>query len=204
MRRIIEVYDYRDDIGTLVFQVVRFAPKDFRQRRLDEHGRSVWGLSAGWYKLRPLRSDDPGAGRGEWVRIACPADRDQRPKPHARWFDESPRVLYNLPQVKQAVTENQAIYIAEGEKDVDALRKAGVVATCNPGGAGMWRAEFSEVLRGARVTIVADKDEPDPKTGRAPGVEHARSVAGSLQGIAVSVEIVQAAAGKDATDHFGA
>ena len=38
------VYDYRDAEGRLVFQVCRFAPKNFRQRRPDGNGGWVWNL----------------------------------------------------------------------------------------------------------------------------------------------------------------
>jgi AAA domain/Homeodomain-like domain len=38
-------YDYRDEAGRLLFQVVRYDPKDFRQRRPGtEHGTWVWNL----------------------------------------------------------------------------------------------------------------------------------------------------------------
>jgi hypothetical protein len=39
-RRIIKTYDYCDENGKLLFQVVRYEPKDFRQRRPD--GRAGW------------------------------------------------------------------------------------------------------------------------------------------------------------------
>jgi hypothetical protein len=38
--RIVKTYDYRDENGALLFQVVRFEPKNFRQRRPD--GRGGW------------------------------------------------------------------------------------------------------------------------------------------------------------------
>src|SRR5262245_4836526 len=38
--KIVKTYDYRDEVGELLFQVVRFEPKDFKQRRPD--GRSGW------------------------------------------------------------------------------------------------------------------------------------------------------------------
>ena len=41
-RRIVAEYDYVDADGTLVFQVVRYEPKDFRQRRPDGTGGWVW------------------------------------------------------------------------------------------------------------------------------------------------------------------
>lgn len=43
-RKIIETYDYRDEDGNLVFQTVRYEPKDFRQRRPDGNGGWHWNL----------------------------------------------------------------------------------------------------------------------------------------------------------------
>jgi len=104
--------------------------------------------------------------------------------------------IFRLPRVLAAVARADRIFIVEGEKDVLALEAAGVTATCNSGGAGKWRPEFSHDLRGADVTIVRDRDEV--------GHQHARDVADSLAGIATSVTIVEAAAGKDASDHLAA
>jgi hypothetical protein len=106
------------------------------------------------------------------------------------------RVLYRLPQVLAAAQAGEAVWIAEGEKDADALAKTGLIATCNPGGAGKWRSEYSESLRDANVVIVADRDEP--------GREHAKGVADQLDGVAESVCIVEPAEGKDAFDHLDA
>jgi hypothetical protein len=39
-----ETYDYTDESGELLYQVVRLAPKDFRQRRPDVLGGWVWKL----------------------------------------------------------------------------------------------------------------------------------------------------------------
>jgi AAA domain/Homeodomain-like domain len=41
---IVAVYDYCDEKGELLFQVVRFEPKDFRQRKPDGHGGWNWKL----------------------------------------------------------------------------------------------------------------------------------------------------------------
>lgn len=106
------------------------------------------------------------------------------------------RVLYRLPRVIEAVRNGETVYIAEGEKDVHAFEAAGVTATCNPMGAGSWRPEYSGILAGAEVVIVADAD----KSGRA----HARKVAASLTGKAASVTVVEAAEGNDAADHLAA
>lgn len=40
--RIVCEYDYRDEAGSLLFQVCRFEPKDFRQRRPDGNGGWTW------------------------------------------------------------------------------------------------------------------------------------------------------------------
>ncbi len=42
--RIIDTYDYQDLDGKLLYQVVRLAPKDFRQRRPDGAGKWIWNL----------------------------------------------------------------------------------------------------------------------------------------------------------------
>jgi len=45
-RRIVATYDYRDESGELLFQTVRYQPKDFRQRRADGKGGWIWNLDA--------------------------------------------------------------------------------------------------------------------------------------------------------------
>jgi 5S rRNA maturation endonuclease (ribonuclease M5) len=155
-RLITDEYNYTDEAGEPLFQVVRYAGKDFRQRRRT---------ATGW-----------------------------------RWkLDDTRRVLYRLPRIVEAVKSGRTIYVAEGEKDVNALERAGEVATCNPMGAGpdKWRSDYTETLRGAKeVVIVADRDSE--------GEAHARQVAAALTGAVGSVEIVQAKEGKDAYDHLRA
>ena len=59
---IIATYDYQDEGGNLLFQVCRFEPKDFRQRRPDGNGGWVWsvkGIKAVPYRLpQVLENDD--------------------------------------------------------------------------------------------------------------------------------------------------
>src|SRR5262249_4153781 len=43
-RQIAAIYDYRDEAGTLLYQVIRYQPKDFRQRRPDGKGDWIWNL----------------------------------------------------------------------------------------------------------------------------------------------------------------
>ena len=42
--KIVAEYDYADENGTLLYQVVRNDPKDFRQRRPDGNGGWIWNL----------------------------------------------------------------------------------------------------------------------------------------------------------------
>jgi len=140
-RKIVAVYSYVDESGKLLFEVVRYEPKAFAQRRPDGNGGWVWNL--------------------EGVR----------------------RVLYKLPDVLRAVESGETIFIVEGEKDADALGGLGLVATTNPHGAGKWRDDYSETLKGAHVAIIPDNDEP--------GRKHAESVARSLWGKASSIKVVE-------------
>lgn len=43
-RREVATYDYRDERGQLLFQVVRYEPKEFRCRRPDGRGGWIWNL----------------------------------------------------------------------------------------------------------------------------------------------------------------
>jgi len=86
---------------------------------------------------------------------------------------------YNLPEVIKSDT----VFIVEGEKDVENLRKIGLVASCNPMGAGKWRPEYNEHFRGKNIIILPDNDKA--------GQEHASQVAKNLHGIASSIRIVE-------------
>lgn len=43
-RQIVATYDYTDESGALLYQTVRYEPKDFRQRRPDGKGEWIWSL----------------------------------------------------------------------------------------------------------------------------------------------------------------
>jgi putative DNA primase/helicase len=105
-------------------------------------------------------------------------------RPDGSWGIEGVRrVVYRLPAVVEAVREGLTIFIAEGEKDVHSLERLGLTATTNPMGAGKWLACYNETLRGAAVVIFPDNDD----SGRA----HAKHIANSLTGIALSVKYVE-------------
>jgi AAA domain len=43
-RQVLEQYPYTDEDGQLLYEVVRFTPKDFRQRRPDGNGGWIWNM----------------------------------------------------------------------------------------------------------------------------------------------------------------
>jgi RecA-family ATPase len=88
------------------------------------------------------------------------------------------QTLYNLPNIINA----DAVIIAEGENKVDELKSLGLCATCNTGGAGKWKDEYSKYLSGKHVSILPDND--------GPGIAHANQVAASVKPVAASVKVV--------------
>lgn len=102
--------------------------------------------------------------------------------------------LYRLERIRAAVSAGETVYVVEGEQDVHTLESDGQTATTSPMGSTSWRKVDPEPLRGAHVVVVADNDEA--------GMKYAADVAGSLNGLAASVKVVRAAAGKDVTDHL--
>lgn len=106
-------------------------------------------------------------------------------------------IPYRLPELIDGVRGGREIVVVEGEKDVERAARAGLVATCNAMGAGNWTDEHARWLHGAgRVIVVADRDRP--------GYLHAAAVADTLHGRVGEVRVLQAAAGKDLSDHLDA
>lgn len=137
--KLVKTYDYVDENGEVLFQVCRFEPKDFRQRRPDPAQPGGWNWSV------------------KGVR----------------------QVPYRLHELTEAVSMDRTVYIAEGEKDVDALLALGIPATCNAGGAGKWPEALAEHFRGADVVILPDNDQA--------GRNHAAVVGAALSGVAKRV-----------------
>jgi hypothetical protein len=119
------------------------------------------------YDPKSFRQRQPD-GKGGWI-----------------WSMKEPAVRlvpYRLPEL---LTGDPArwVFITEGEKDVDNLAAVGMTATTNVAGAGKWRSEYAEHLRGRLVCILPDNDKA--------GVEHAQEVAQSLVFIATEVRILR-------------
>ncbi len=108
----------------------------------DEHGEAVFYVDRYEKPIDQLRE---GENRKEFVQRSLDVEN----------LDGVHRVLYNLP----AVVKSQTVYLVEGEKDVETMRRLNLVATTNSGGAKYWQDDFDEVFTGKDVVIIADNDE---------------------------------------------
>jgi predicted P-loop ATPase len=123
--------------------------------------------------------------RFQVVRSSGKVFRQRRPDGSGGWIWNRKGVSelpYRLPELIAAKAKGETIFISEGEKDVEALRSHGLVATCNPGGAGKWRRKFAEYFEGADVVILPDNDTP--------GQKHVEQVAKILSPVAKRVRIL--------------
>ena len=120
-------------------------------------------------------TDEHGVLLYQVVRLDPKDFRQRKKKPGGGW-DYSVRdvrqVPYRLPELISARDAGRPIFIVEGEKDADSLAALGLVATCNAGGAGKWRPEWTPLFVGATVCILPDNDPP--------GHDHAHQVAAML------------------------
>jgi len=154
-------------------------------------------------------TDEDGEPLFQVVRLE-PKSFRQRRWEDGQWkwgLGDTRRVLYRLPQVLQALARGEVVFVVEGEKDVDALEKAGHAATTLPGGAGKWRAEYTASLAGAshRIVVIGDDDQVDPKTGRREGHLHALDVWRALTGrVGQVVARLPADGFKDVADQLAA
>lgn len=103
--------------------------------------------------------------------------------------------LYRLPEALKAIKAGYPVYITEGEKDTETLRKLGRIAT-TPGGAEDWRPEFARYFKSADVVILRDNDKP--------GLELAEQIQKALKPFAYRTVIINPSseAGGDITDYL--
>ena len=126
-------------------------------------------------------TDENGALLHQTLRFEPKTFRQRRPYGRT-WINDLKDcrvVLYRLPEL----LASSYTFLCEGEKDCDSLVALGLVATTNPMGAGKWKQEYTEFLRGKHVIILPDNDEI--------GVKHACARAIDLGGAAASIKIVK-------------
>jgi len=177
------------------------------QRDETAAGDNVW-TPAGNASHRYVYTDENGRPLFEVLRVPKPGGKktffQRRPDPTAprgwAWNLEGvERVLYRLPEIVRAKAEGATIFVVEGEKDVETLRRHGAYATTAPmgGGTGKWLPSFTAALAGMKVIIIPDADA----TGRA----HGRYVREELLKAGCSVSVKEPRLGcKDITDHINA
>jgi hypothetical protein len=152
-REIEAIYEYLDATGELVHQKIRYRGKKFIQRRPDGDGGWAWGLRAGWYRKE---------GDG-WHPVKDARDPKNQPSSEARWFPETPKLLYRLTQVVAATKRGEIVLMVEGEKDSDNAAQIGLQATTAGGAAEPWQDSFGEALRGAKLVFIPDADDAGRK-----------------------------------------
>jgi len=91
-------------------------------------------------------------------------------------LDGVKKTLYNLP----AVIKASQVFAVEGEKDVETMRRLGLVATTNSGGGKFWESDFNAYFDGKDVVVIADNDEV--------GEAHADNLVAQLKTIAKCVK----------------
>jgi hypothetical protein len=124
-------------------------------------------------------------GEFQVVRRNPKSFRHRRPDGNGGWIWNMDGVephLYRRDEVL-AAPYGSRVYIPEGEDDVEKLRELGLIATCNPGGAGKWKDSYSQDLRDKNAVVLQDNDNA--------GRGHAQQVATSVYSAAISVRIVE-------------
>ena len=112
---------------------------------------------------------------------------------------KSYRAIYgNIKAIQRAIQGGQPIFIPEGEKDCDTLKRQGYTAFTY-GGATDWQPELAELVKGANVIILADNDDP--------GIKVANTILRDIQAVVKSAKIIIPMPDQpktDITDYFEA
>lgn len=96
---------------------------------------------------------------GKYIRYAFidhKADRYTLKKPDGMY------TLYNLAPALRAIKKGFPVYITEGEKDANTLKRLGFTAV-TAGGVNDWKSTYAPYFTGAKVVILPDNDEPGLK-----------------------------------------
>jgi RecA-family ATPase len=153
------VHPYPDESGTSAFVVERF---EFQ----NPDGSFVLTKERKHKKIFRQKRPDPDRPGG-WIYNV----------------DGVRALLYRLPDVLEALGNDHTICVVEGEGKADLFWSWNIPATCCAMGAGKWKPDHSQFLRGADVVILPDND--------AAGGNHAELVATSLQGVAGNVRVLE-------------
>lgn len=98
-----------------------------------------------------------------------------------KWEKGRNNILPGLYQSQPDLPE--IFFLVEGEKDVDNLKKAGMVAVSLPDGSqSKWESAYDDVFRDKQVIILPDNDEP--------GKKYARMCAEKIYAVAAGVKLL--------------
>ena len=135
--------------------------------------------------FQALRYALPGGKKTFRQRRPIAWDAEGAPTRWARNLEGIRLVPYRLPEIVETAADDLAVFVVEGEKDVETLRSLGLVATCNPMGAGKWQETYAEYLTSRTCYLIPDNDEA--------GRRHMKEVQASL--IAAGARAIMVAIG---------
>lgn len=131
-------YKYTDENGKPLFEHVRWITNDGRGKSFSYRWRPHPKALWDWHKPEK--------------RKGMPFDADD--------------YLYRLPEVLRGIAAGEAVHWTEGERDANALRRLGLVATSHHGGAPKVHVEQCAWLKEARrVVLYLDRDAPGAEDG---------------------------------------
>lgn len=182
-RRITACYPYHDASGALLFEVVRFEPKDFRQRRPDPSAGDGWswnlnGVERVLYRLPALLEAPEGAivfvteGEKDADELAkLDLHATTSPQGAGKWQDAYADGLTDIRVV--AIADNDEPGERHAAAVVSSFRKRGIPAAVlrleglpEKGDVSDWLdagGKPDELLRRAEAALEAPQDDPEPE-----------------------------------------
>lgn len=171
------IYTYRDEKGHYLYDKVRLfkdGKKTFMLCR-KANDKVFIGLEEGYYK-ETFEGSNVYTHKEEYQ--------------DGIYMQKVEHTLYNLKGMLREVEKNRltsyipVIFIVEGEKDVETMKKLGYVSVSAPNGGGnsKWNENFNKYFKALSVIIIADNDEV--------GVKHANNIARQLKTYAHKVKVI--------------
>lgn len=166
--------------------------------------RNLWPLQSQEVQLKQeYFYDDPISGHPalKVLRIESPGQKKQFRQfhlDHGRWIpgkNEGEILPYKYGSWEKS--NDEPIFLVEGEKCVEALIQRGLSATTTPGGSKNWRAVFSKYFKDRFVVIIPDCDNP--------GYEYAARAFNDISLVTNRTRVVELpdlADGEDIFDYF--
>lgn len=119
----------------------------------------------------------------------------ESPGGYAYNLNDTRKVLYRLPELLKSISENETVWLVEGEKDADTMLETfGIPATTMTNGANSWQPDYTMTLAAAvAVCIIADNDDT--------GKKHAIAVRDEIIAAGGNATVYVSKYAKDISDH---